>query len=378
MNCSSLLSITIPQSVTNLGDHVFQGCTSLSSVSLPDTELVLSSTFMDCSGLEESVIPSKVGLFYTFENCTSLKYVIFTEGRERIGVAAFRGCSALKDVTIPKDVVSINTYAFSGCSGLTSITCKATIPPSGASLMFPSTGDYVIYVPAESVEAYKSASKWSDYADRILAIGTPVAVDLGLSVRWASFNLGASAPEEYGDYYAWGETEPYYSNQNPLTWKDGKESGYIWSSYKWCMGDYSSLTKYCSDSEYGYNGFTDTKIVLDSEDDAARVNLCGSWRMPTDAEWTELRNNCTWTWTTQNGVDGYLVTGPNGNCIFFPAAGYRGSTDLYNAGSDGVYWSSSLYTDDPGYARNVYFYSDSVFRSSGYRYYGRSVRPVSE
>ena len=208
-------------------------------------------------------------------------------------------------------------------------------------------------------------------------VPTPEAVDLGLpsGLKWASFNLGASKPEEYGDYYAWGETEPYYSSQDPLTWKDGK-TGYNWASYKWCMGSENTITKYCQDPSYGYNGFTDTKTVLDPEDDAASVNLGGKWRMPTDTEWTELRTECTWTWTTRNGVDGRLVTGPSGNSIFFPAAGFRGNTSLNNAGSEGSYCSSSINTEGPSDALRVHFNSDNVNRRSSFRYYGRSVRPV--
>ncbi|MBR5175194.1 MAG: Ig-like domain-containing protein [Bacteroidales bacterium] len=211
-------------------------------------------------------------------------------------------------------------------------------------------------------------------------IATPEAIDLGLpsGLKWASFNLGASKPEEYGDYYAWGETEPYYSSQDPLTWKEGKEAGYSWASYRWCMGAYNTLTKYCSKSEYGYNGFTDNKTVLDLEDDAAYVNLGGSWRMPTDAEWTELRENCPWTWTTQNGVRGRLVTGSNGNSIFLPAAGYWSDAYLYNVGSRGDYWSSSLNSDSPNYAWYVGFKSGSVYRDYYTRCNGFSVRPVCD
>ena len=193
----------------------------------------------------------------------------------------------------------------------------------------------------------------------------PDAVDLGLSVKWASFNLGATKPEEYGDHYAWGETGP--------------KEDYAWSTYKWCNGSTTTLTKYCTNSEYGYNGFTDGKAVLDPEDDAAHVNLGGKWRMPTDDEWTELRENCTWSWTTQNGVNGYLVTGPNGNSIFLPPAGDRFYTYLLNAGSLGYYWSSSLYTGYPDFARAVGFSSGIVDRDGrSLRFYGESVRPVTE
>ena len=209
-------------------------------------------------------------------------------------------------------------------------------------------------------------------------IRIPEPIDLGLpsGLKWASFNLGATKPEEYGDYYAWGETEPYYSSLDPLTWKEGKENGYYWPSYKWCMGNWRALTKYCSSSTYGYNGFTDTKTVLDPEDDAAHVNLGDKWRIPTDAEWTELRENCTWTWTTQNGVNGRLVTASNGNSIFLPAAGRRWQGDLDTVGSYGYYWSSSLSTDIPYIAWDVRFDSGAVDRSDLNRCIGSSVRPV--
>ena len=206
----------------------------------------------------------------------------------------------------------------------------------------------------------------------------PEAIDMGLpsGLKWASFNLGASAPEEYGDYYAWGETEPYYSSLSPLTWKDGKSAGYDWTSYKWCDGTYNTQTKYCTNSNYGT---VDNKTVLEQDDDVAHFKLGGSWRMPTDEEWTELRDNCTWTWTTQNGVDGSLVTSNvNGNSIFLPAAGYRVYTSLSSAGSYGYYWSSSLNTDKPFDAWEVYFDSNSVHRYSYYHYSGQSVRPVKE
>ena len=188
-------------------------------------------------------------------------------------------------------------------------------------------------------------------------------VDLGLSVKWATCNVGASAPEEYGDYFAWGEVEP--------------KEYYDWSTYKY-GSDYDELTKYCNDSYYGKDGFTDNKTVLDPEDDAATVNWGGAWRMPTKAEQDELRNNCTWTWTTQNGVNGYKVVGPNGNSIFLPAAGYMYEGTLYYAGSYGNYWSSSLRTDIPGYAYSVGFGSDFVAWRSDGRLNGRSVRPVCQ
>ncbi len=187
-------------------------------------------------------------------------------------------------------------------------------------------------------------------------------VDLGLSVKWASINVGASKPEEYGGHYAWGETSV--------------KTNYYWTSYKWCYDSEYTLTKYCSNSSYGYNGFIDTKTVLDDEDDVAHVTLGDNWRMPTSAELTELINQCTWTWTRLNGVNGRLVTGPNGNSIFLPAAGVRSGSYLYNLGSEGHYRSSSLITDYPFYDFDVFFNSDYVFDYSYGRRFGLSVRPV--
>ena len=209
---------------------------------------------------------------------------------------------------------------------------------------------------------------------------SPDAIDLCLpsGLKWASFNLGASAPEEFGDYYAWGETEPYYSSKDPLTWKDGKEYGYSWASYKWCMGENKTMTKYCSQSEYGYNGFMDTKSVLDLEDDAAHVCLGGTWRMPTEAEWTELIDNCTWIWTTQNGINGYQVSSSNGNSIFLPAGGERDNNDLEFTDVDGSYWSSSLDTNSPNRAWYLGYYLDYFTKSINGRYYGFSIRPVCD
>ena len=188
-------------------------------------------------------------------------------------------------------------------------------------------------------------------------------VDLGLpsGIKWATCNVGATKPEDYGGYYAWGETE--------------EKSYYDWSTYKWCNGSYDTITKYCTNSDYGT---VDNKTVLDPKDDVAHVKWGGSWRMPTLDEQEELLNNCTWEWTTQNGVNGYKVTGLNGNCIFLPTAGYCGNAGTSNMGRRGYYWSSSLRSSSSDYACYLFFvcgYYDWYYDS---RYLGRSVRPVSK
>ncbi|MDY4512056.1 MAG: hypothetical protein SPE10_01190 [Paludibacteraceae bacterium] len=171
-------------------------------------------------------------------------------------------------------------------------------------------------------------------------------VDLGLpsGLKWATCNVGASTPKGYGDYFAWGETNT--------------KSTYSLDTYT----------------------YTDNKPVLDPENDAARINWGGAWRMPTNEEWEELRSNCTWTWTTLNGINGYEVKGSNGNAIFLPAAGFRSSNDVFYTGHYGCYWSSSLDTTAPSNAKFVEFQSEDndIFRNYYSRVCGQSVRAVME
>ena len=179
-------------------------------------------------------------------------------------------------------------------------------------------------------------------------------VDLGLpsGLLWATCNVGASTPEEYGDYFAWGET----------TTKE---------TY-----DYDNCPTYgLSTSELQSQGYIDSEGNLTAQYDAATANWGGDWRMPTYAEQEELINNCTWTWTTQNGVNGYNVEGPNGNSIFLPAAGCRVGSSLSRDGSDGYYWIPSHYVHNEAYYLNFNIFGYYIF--SEYREYGRSVRPVS-
>ena len=188
-------------------------------------------------------------------------------------------------------------------------------------------------------------------------------VDLGLSVKWAICNVGASKPEEYGNYYAWGETST--------------KEDYSWSTYKWCNGSYDKITKYCSNSSYGR---VDNKMKLELSDDVARKQWGSTWRLPTGTEFEELlnENNCTWTWTTLNGINGYKVTSKkNGNSIFLPAAGWRLRTSLDGQGTGGSYWSSTPHERNSYDAYYLYFGSGLHGTSKDSRYYGRSVRPVS-
>lgn len=243
------------------------------------------------------------------------------------------------------------------------ITCLPTFLPDGITMTFSTVSETGTLI-SENAQTIKRSifgvlrNVDSNVSEWISIMPIPEAVDLGLSVNWASFNVGASKPEEYGNYYAWAETET--------------KEVYSSSTYKWQVGNGASFTKY----------FGTTK--LEYADDAARANLRGKWRMPTDSEWKELMTstNCSWTWTTENGINGYKVTskktGYTNKHIFLPVGGYREVYNLYQCGEAGYYWSSSMRNDA---ALGVNF--DSVYLtldSSNYYGFGRpsgfTVRPV--
>lgn len=207
-----------------------------------------------------------------------------------------------------------------------------------------------------------------------------------MSVCWASCNLGASTPEGYGDYYAWDATEPWYkagyAQSSSLQWKSGKSSGYTWANCPFNGGSRVYDESYWNAHK---SECVDANNTLLPANDAAHVNLGGNWRMPTKEEFDELANtsNCSWTWTTLNGIKGYKVqskkSGYTENWIFLPAAGYRYRPDLYDVGGSGYYWSSSLSSDFPNYAWSLDFGSGDVDTYDyGSRNLGRSVRPVTE
>ncbi len=302
------------------------------------------------------------------------------------------GYTAKCSVTVQVKVagVSLNKASLTLYEGGTQ-TLTATVTPSNASnksVSWSSSNSTVASVDANGkVTAVKAGTatitvRTADggyTANCVTTVSKKVpagAVDMGLSVFWATCNLGASSPEQYGGYYQWAGIQDVTSasinlNESNCPYHTGSSYSTGWTKYV-----PSNRSSYWSGS-----GSPDNKTVLDPEDDVAHVKLGGKWRMPTYAEWTELmnRDNCTWTWTTQNGVKGYKVTSEkNGNSIFLPAAGCRIYSGLGNAGSGGYYWSSSLGPDYPDNAYYFRFHSDIVYTATNLRYFGQSVRPVSE
>ncbi len=190
-------------------------------------------------------------------------------------------------------------------------------------------------------------------------------VDLGLpsGTLWATCNVGADTPEDYGDYYAWGETTT--------------KSTYNWDTYKFSNGECDRLTKYYEGFQFGKKRFVDNQTILQSDDDPATANLGSGWCTPKQEQWIELMDNTTNKWTTQNGIKGWLFTSKkNRQTMFLPAAGYRWDVELESVGLRGSYWSSSLVTFCPSDAWGFDFNSDKCFMGSDLRKRGQSIRAV--
>ena len=250
--------------------------------------------------------------------------------------------------------------------GLTSIT----VTPAAGGAFLPNTDYYITLIPQElsggytftmykgdeiarrTVTSSRSFERSSSVSGRMIDKNLEwqtIYVDMGDGVMWATMNVGASSPDEFGDYFAWAETEP--------------KSSYSWSTYSYGTGQ-DDLTKYNS---------TDGLTVLQPEDDAATVNWGGDWRTPTSEEWAWLYENCTWTW--EYTPQGYTVTSKvNGNSIFIPAAGYY--WEVYNSNYTGYYWSSDIDSDYPYQAYIRMFAVGSNTATTSQRSVGRSVRPV--
>lgn len=285
---------------------------------------------------------------------------------------------ACKPKEISVSAISLKPYSVILTEGETAKLIASVYPEDATdpSIIWSSSNKAVATVDPDGVvtavhegTSYISAKANNGVMTNCAVVVEPVckAVDMGLSVKWGSCNVGATSPEEYGNYYAWGEIA-------------AKEL-YDWSTYSLCNGAESTLTKYCLES---YHGIKDDKAVLEKDDDVAAQVLGGKWRMPTKAEADELldTNNCTWTWCTENGVNGYKVTSKKtGNSIFLPAGGGNGGIvggGLVYEGIRGFYWTSSLYyvDYDSNMASSFAFASSWIDSGSCERCTGQSVRPV--
>ncbi len=193
-------------------------------------------------------------------------------------------------------------------------------------------------------------------------------VDLGLpsGVLWATCNVGATKPEEYGDFFAWGETSPK-EVYDKTTYKHYSNVG--------VYGIGTTIMKYCTRA---VDGRIDNKTTLEASDDAANVNWGGNWRMPTETELNELRENCEWKLTTHNEIKGFRITGKNGNSIFLPYAGFANRTNFFSIGKEAYYWSSTLNTGVGGHwtARCFFCIGRRIIVDIFSRNFGASVRPV--
>ena len=412
-----ITDLTIPETITRIGNFTFNGCIGLTSVNLGNVTTIGYASFSSCSGL---------------------KTIDFGETVTTIENSAFSNCSGLTELFFPCSITSIEEYAFDECDNVTSVQCLSVIPPE---LQGWHTFSNICYqnatltVPKNSIDSYKASIYWRQFKkivesefgdvvpgdvncdgevtiadanavidiiinnggnnghnrapdvnidgeisiadvnaiiDFILNDSSPTAepeyVDLGLpsGTLWATKNIGATTPEDYGDYFAWGETEP--------------KDSYLWETYKWGYIDsYGQwfLSKYNMST---ISGAVDNITELELADDAAYVIYGASWRMPTWEQACELVEYCNWTWTSKNGVSGQLGTGPNGNTLFLPAAGNVYGNCFYspgNQGWSGEYLTTALTLDD-SYCCG-YLLISTLGTSINYncsRFIGHSIRAV--
>ena len=413
--CNKLVSITIPDNITSLGTAAFYGCFSLESVTLPSGITSIGAfSFYECKSLTSIDIPANVTSIegYAFMGCYQLKEITIPIKTTTLGEAAFYQCSSLSSVvflgnhitaipnscfyrcqslasiTIPDGVVSIGDNAFEGVAmwkmvvpssvtsignhNFTGIKNVLLLSKSYVSIENRTFGSGVIYVPADMLDTYKIRTNWAYYSLSLYPLEAykdkteytfkkEGAVDMGLSVKWAAYNIGATKPEEYGEYYAWGEIET--------------KTDFSWETYfDNPSGDGKTFIKYY----FGDGG----KTNLDLEDDVAHVKWGEKWRMPSAFEMEELIHGCIWEWTEYNNVTGCMVYGiGSGNIIFIPEAGSYNGTYNNDRNTHIDLWSSSLdEINGSTYAINggTYRPLQNLGVGAGYRSSGQSVRPVSE
>ena len=310
-SCVNLKSITIPEGVVSICGGAFENCRSLERVELPTSlRRIESKAFFMCNKLDSIIIPAKVDYIGSsaFQLCLSLKSLTIPKGVKEIGDLTFYQCLSLSSLTIPSSVKTIADNAFDGCENL----------------------------PGYSL---------SDHNEYEVNNGHEY-VDLGLSVKWATCNVGADKPSDEGDSYAWGEVEtqyePGWQQTGEKVWKEGHSGGYLYEDYKFFAGFVETPDNPYSSRKSTFSKYneTDNKSRLDAEDDVAHVLWGGDWRMPTLHEFWELKDNCICIWSVENGVFGGKfisnVPGYEGRYIFMPAPILL-SNSFY-----GSYWSREM------------------------------------
>ena len=365
--CFQLTSLDLSnfntENVTNM-ESMFSNCRSLTSLNLSSFNTAkvtnmksmfsncYSLTSLDLSNFNTANVTLMPGMFSNCTHLVSLDLSNFNTANVTNMQSMFANCYYLPSLNLSNfntaNVTNMK-FMFCNCSYLTTIYCDRDWM-SDKVINFEEM--FINCWKLRGAVPYNGRKVGIEMANPTTGYFMLLYVDLGLSVKWATCNLGASKTSDNGDYYAWGETEP-------------NKAKYSSATYKW--GTTDNLAKYNA---------TDGKTTLDPEDDAATAKLGSAWRIPTSDEIKELIDKCTWTWTSQDGKKGYEVKGPNGNTIFLPVAGRSILSVLNDADSWGYYWSSSLDTDNSIYAHSLKFSSyDHAWHHFG-RYLGFTVRPV--
>ena len=338
-DCDNLKSIVIPEGVKEIESYAFSDCDALASVTFPSTLVTIGSrAFSDCDNLKSIVIPDGVTEIKsnTFYNCDKLASVTLPKTLVTIGSYAFQDCDALGSIVIPDNVTTIESWAFEGCNALKSVTIGRSVTAIGYDAFW-GCNNLKTIINRSNLKLTKGSSSYgyvAYYADKITEQqsneNNRSYVDLGLpsGVKWATYNIGATKPEELGNRYYWGETTTSLVNN---------------TMYVNVGDDISGNAKY----------------------DAARAQWGGDWRMPKYDDFRELLNECDWYGETYNGVNGFRVYGPNGNDIFLPLS---------------PYWSSTSYQgNEPNDAAIIFSY-DTENNTIGFYYTYRNtmlpIRPV--
>ena len=367
----SITSVVLPYGMTHIGDYAFRK-TSITKIDLPSALQTIGKYAFSATPLIEVCIPEGVtsigekafisGSEYACltEACNALlRRVYLPSTLTELGNASI-ALAHLEYLTYPKSITTLgHTYYHQSKYPAKELYASWTtnVPSRTGPIATVTTPKQQMHIPYGTTAAYR-AKDWARVHDLVEDVDER-AIDLGLSIRWASCNIGATAPEENGNFYAWGDT---------LT-----RSSFTWGTYPYSGTTTNTMTKYCTRAA---NGTIDNRSTLIAFDDAAYINWGETWRMPTWAEWNELITQCTWKDTTYNNVSVWQVTGPNGNSIYLPKVGYKNNSSV-TAGC--YYWSSTLNTTNSNDQCNRALYINAANRSGamyGLRYVGMPVRAV--